>query len=315
MNRSAHPHSGPPRPPELRRYARETEPRDLEVARLRRRLRESLRAEEPPEWIDHGLFGRLFAPLVGPAGWLERDVFGRLLAPSSGGTRLISPGSMSLVAVAVALLLAVMGPRSRPLEPLEMTSPRGAQLSVSTDVKLDFAGQGRIAGTESAPRIAWRSGRVRAQVTPDQGIDLRVETPDAEVRVVGTIFSVDRDALGTRVEVEKGKVEVRCVDGSVRFVVPGEVAWCEPGTAAGLLARARKLQADGAALASILTSVDAGLELQASSAVQTELRWVRAESLRSHGRTAAAVRTAAAALDAGAGHRQEDFAALVSSGE
>lgn len=274
MTRSQLRSSGERPPPELRRFARDTRPSPADVDRLRRRLR---RAPEPTSE----------AP-----SWLHRWLLGPAL-------------------VAATLLLMVLRP-APDAPPTLLGAATPSDIVLSQDVSLDFEGQGQIDGTERAPRIAWSHGHLRASVTPHQGIDLRVTTQEAEVRVVGTVFTVDRDALGTRVAVERGKVEVRCVDGRRSFVRPGEIVWCEPGTAAGYLARARALQRDGSSLAAILAAVEAGSALQGSSAVRVELRWVRAEALGQHGRRAAALRAAAAALDAGAGHRHADFAALVS---
>ena len=261
-------------PPELRRFARDTRPRSADVDRLRRRL-----LQRPPP------------PPVEPTRWLHRW----LLGPA-------------LVATTLAFVLLRATPDA---PPTRLAAAEPSDLIVSQDLSLDFEGQGQLGGSERAPRIAWSHGRLRASVTPQQGIDLRVTTQEAEVRVVGTVFTVHRDALGTRVTVERGKVEVRCVDGRRVFVLPGDIVWCEPGTAAGYLARARTLQRDGRSLASILAAVSAGSELRGPTSVQVELRWVRAEALRQHGRRAAALRVAAAALHAGAEHRQADFEALI----
>jgi ferric-dicitrate binding protein FerR (iron transport regulator) len=290
--------TGEPAPPEMRRFARDTRPSAEDVERLRQRMREA--PQTSPHWLHRWVPGAV----VESGDWLHRWLPGLTVARPSSHRWGLGAGLLAAL-IALALL------RPTAVEPTPLLASAPSELAVSPDVALDFEGQGELSGTEQAPRIAWRRGRVRASVTPNEGIDLRVLTPEAEVRVVGTIFTVDRGALGTRVEVEKGRVEVRCVDGTQRFVVPGEVVWCEPGTAAGYLARARALQRDGAPLPQVLHAVTAGAVLHGPAPVQVELQWVRTEALRDHGRHAAALRAAAAALDAGAGHREADFAALV----
>ncbi len=297
MNRIHPIYEGERQPPEFWRFAKDTRPTDEDVERLRQRL------EQAPE--SDGWLRRWIPDVVESGDWLQRWLPGLNLAPASSWRWAVAGG-----VVAAALALVLWSPTPLPSTQLVASAP--THQVVSDDVALDFRGAGDLSGTEQAPRIDWRRGTVRASVTPNQGIDLRVVTPEAEVRVVGTIFEVDRGSLGTRVQVEKGKVEVRCVDGTTRFVVPGEIVWCEPGTAAGYLARARALQRSGAPLPTILAAVDAGQALSGPAAVGVELRWVRTEALRQHGRHAAALRAAAAALDAGAGHRSEDFSRLVS---
>jgi ferric-dicitrate binding protein FerR (iron transport regulator) len=274
--------SGEPPPPELRRFARETRPHRDEVERLRRRL-----------------------PLhEGPIHAARPTLLGRLSSPSAGPWRawLLLPAVGALAALALALRPAA-APTALPAGP--------STVAVSDDVRLDVDGLGEVSGPGRAPRVAWQRGLLRASVTPHQGIDLRVQTPEAEVRVVGTVFSVDRGPLGTRVEVERGRVEVRCVGGDARFVEPGEIVDCAPTTAAGNLGRARALQHAGAPLDEVLAATAAGQAMDATDAVRAELRWVGVEVLRQRGQPEAAVAAARAALELGGGHRSADLAAVV----
>ena len=45
------------------------------------------------------------------------------------------------------------------------------------------------------------------EVTPDRGVRLELTTEEAVVRVVGTVFEVDRGPFGTAVAVDHGTVE------------------------------------------------------------------------------------------------------------
>ena len=120
----------------------------------------------------------------------------------------------------------------------------------------------------------------------------------AEVRVVGTGFTVSRDALGTHVAVLHGRVEVRCGAGEPTFLGGGETESCLPTSAAGLLGRARALQAAGAGPAAVLVAVQEGLDRTTSEgAVRDELRVMRIQLLASLGRTGEALSDARGYLD------------------
>jgi hypothetical protein len=99
------------------------------------------------------------------------------------------------------------------------------------------------------PRLEWEQGTLKVEVEPERGIDLAVHTREAEVRVVGTRFSVTRDALGTGVVVTHGHVAVLCADGEKALLGAGEARVCPPTHAAGLLGRANALAAAEASLA------------------------------------------------------------------
>ena len=144
-------------------------------------------------------------------------------------------------------------------------------------LRLTVTGQGRLAGTVSAPRVQWVSGAVRVEVDPAAGIDLHVLAPEGEVAVLGTIFTVDRAPLGLGVQVERGRVAVRCGAQPAATLSAGQAQLCLPTTAAGMLARARALQESSAAGADVLSAVEQGLALGGSAAVQAELRVVEYE--------------------------------------
>ena len=255
---------------QLQRFAAETQPSDLEVARFRRRLRRAPRRRHP-------------------------------LALVGGGA----------VAGALAACVLVLLLPERALHPQPLSTLAHAELRATDHVQLDYAGRGELVGDAEAPRIHWESGRLTARVTPNRGVDLQVLTPEATVRVVGTVFSVERDLLGTRVQVQRGKVSVTCAGGQELLLVGGDEGECLPRTAAGLLARARALQEAGGADLRVLASLDAGLDRQSTPAVRAELRWVRAEHLAAMGLHDDARSEARAALRSEPMHRRADFLAFV----
>ena len=110
-------------------------------------------------------------------------------------------------------------------------------------VALEVRGTGEIAGTTARPEVTWEAGEMRVEVEPARRVDLVVHTREARVSVKGTVFTVSRSLLGTRVEVERGAVVARCLLTGVDHLLEAEGArLCLPTTAPGLLARARALQ-------------------------------------------------------------------------
>ncbi|MEM6931910.1 MAG: FecR domain-containing protein, partial [Myxococcota bacterium] len=80
-------------------------------------------------------------------------------------------------------------------------------------IHLEALGEGSIAGTSRDATVDWTSGTVRVSVEPNTDTSLSVVTKEAHVHVVGTKFDVHRDALGSTVSVEHGRVAVECGDG------------------------------------------------------------------------------------------------------
>ena len=185
------------------------------------------------------------------------------------------------VAAAAALALGVVFVKPAPVALSQtLSADSGAvEAQLTEHVRLAYEGSGELSGTDRAPRLAWESGTVHVAVTPEQGIDLRVQTRDAEVRVIGTVFDVSRDTLGTRVKVDEGKVGVACQDGTERVLRAGESMECLPNTAAGLLGRARAFQARGE-YGHMLMAAEKGLAVaEPSSALAAELTVVRIDGL------------------------------------
>ena len=171
--------------------------------------------------------------------------------------------------------------------------------AIGQDVALRYAGRGEVTGDDTHPRLSWEAGSLEVEVTPGRHIDLQVQTPEGTATVVGTGFVVNRDALGTRVDVRHGVVAVSCQDGRAAHLTAGQSLTCMPVRASGLLARARALQASGASTDSVIDTLDAGLRLAESAPLRTEIAARRVEALATAGRKAEAL-AAAVALLAGA---------------
>jgi len=152
--------------------------------------------------------------------------------------------------------------------------------AVTPHLMLTTRGTGALSGTQAAPRVEWTTGDLHVDLTPNQGVDLRIHTPHADVVVVGTSFHVQVGGLGTSVEVERGIVEVTCDGQAVRRLTRADRITCLPTTASGLLLRATLLLQDNVDPAIVLDTVDAGLsDSPAPPAVTRELSALRIELL------------------------------------
>ena len=131
--------------------------------------------------------------------------------------------------------------------------------------------------------MSWEAGTLRAEVEPHTGTGLSVLTEEARVDVVGTVFSVRRDALGVTTWVERGRVAVACTEGWAGELEPDDGPHtCLPVRPALLLGRADALLDAGAPSEEVLEALDLGLERAAEgSAVMGELLARRLEVLGS----------------------------------
>jgi ferric-dicitrate binding protein FerR (iron transport regulator) len=163
-------------------------------------------------------------------------------------------------------------------------------------VALSFEGTGHVEGTAMAPHIRWDGGSLRVEVEPGRGIKLDVQTREAEVRVIGTGFTVNRSALGTRVEVAHGIVEVTCEGEATTSLRATEARICLPTSADGLAARASMLLEAGAPASDVLESVDRGLAKGGTPGARENLTALRARALSDLGRRAEALDVAHAYL-------------------
>lgn len=283
----------------LRRFAAETEPSPDARDRVLRRMR----LEQDP-----GAVGELLRTLPDPSPSIVARVLARVRDSIKAGDRIAMPWSPApLVAAAVALLVlgaaALYAPRladqpaavmiADTLEAVDTTTNRPAP-----GVALSYTGWGYVSGSERQPRIHWAAGSLHVEVEPGKGLDVVVETPNGVVRVVGTVFDVDVHDLGTRVRVQRGKVEVACELGTTTLLGAGEEATCVRASAANLLTFAVEARQRESAPERVLALADQGLGLeQETSPVRDELLLVRFNSLMELGRRRDARSTADAYLE------------------
>jgi hypothetical protein len=173
-------------------------------------------------------------------------------------------------------------------------------------VSLAYKGEGTLTGTERVPVIEWRSGTLRVEVEPGRGIRLRVRTAEGRIDVMGTGFTVVRDAMGTSVSVSHGRVAVACDDGTSFPLDMDETGTCLPTSPAALLGRALALVESGAPPDVVLASVDRGVAAGPAGAILAELEVVRMQVLAGSGRWDEAYAAAGRWLAGGAPERRTD---------
>ncbi len=194
----------------------------------------------------------------------------------------------------------------------QLAATERTERALTPAVALAFRGSGSAIGPFASPRLHWDVGTLDVEVDPAAGIDLVVETSEGTIRVVGTGFTVNRDALGTTVNVLHGAVAVSCGDGWTGTLHITESHVCLPLTASGWLLRVQTLRDDGARSDAVLDAVLRGLALTAPpDPVAAELLEARVEVLLAMGRTSEA-RQAASAYPAD-GPRAADVARLLNS--
>ncbi len=222
--------------------------------------------------------------------------------------------------VALVLGLALFGVRaSRPLN-LALVAPEWRERALGQEIALRFRGRGLAQGAPEALTITWEEGTISLDVTPDRGLHLRVQTPEAEVTVVGTRFDVTRDGLGTEVIVQEGRVSALCSDGTARFLTAGGRLRC-PRSAAAALGCARALILQGAAAEERLEMVQRGLSRpDVEEAVRDELVLLQVQTLDELGRVREALERAELALASGSPPRWKALTSIaarlrVSSGD
>ncbi len=176
---------------------------------------------------------------------VEREVFARLdamrdvdrvatLRPPSRSWRL--PASIGLaVAAAVVALLVVGRERSpvAPSQPSRIVTPSGGSSRFTIDHAIVDTGSDTSVevtrDSNGGTTLVLARGSVDCDVTPRRDRPpFRVIAGDVVVEVVGTRFTVRRDATSTRVDVTRGKVRVHG-RGEQRLVEAGE-AWSSATT-------------------------------------------------------------------------------------
>jgi hypothetical protein len=219
---------------------------------------------------------------------------------------------------AAAAMVAVVLPAELPAPPAapvplaaSFDGPSDGPVQAGPKVRLQLDGTGELRGDSQAPRLAWSAGKVEVSVEPNAGIDLRVQTREGEVRVVGTVFSVERDPLGTTVGVSRGKVEVACEGKPARYLSAGQSSTCWPTSAGGLLGRARALHSSGASAGLVLETIQAGLaQGKGEGPIHDELAVLRIQQLQAAGQPSEALPAARDYLAAGSTLRRAEVARL-----
>jgi len=185
----------------------------------------------------------------------------------------------------------------------------GPSLRLLAGLELRYDGSGMLGGSTRAPVIRWDRGRIDLEVDPAAGLSVSVETSEARVRVLGTVFAVERSPLGTNISVSRGRVQVDCESGSSHTLVGGAMALCLPTTAAGMLGRSRALSSDPE---EALRALDLGLTLEPSDAIAGELHALRLDTLLTLDRLSEALEAAHAYVDVG-GPREGEVLMLAAS--
>lgn len=272
--------------------ARRTEPTRAQVDRLRERLAPQVRSTK--DLLDQ-------LPEAQPI-QLQRVRAKVLAGQRRPRHRPLAIPGLALAAVslvAVGAWLAAADPVEPAVVPaLTVVSLEGSRV-LTDGLAVVTEGSGEARGSGKTWDLDLDRGRVHLDIAPEQGFDVDVSTGDAVVHVVGTVFSVERDALGTHVEVQRGAVQVDCLRGADLLIEGSGRHNCLPATAAGLLGRARALMDRGDADAAALESLMAGLADEPEVAVRGELLAASVEVQLRLGDTDRALEGALAYLDTG----------------
>jgi len=234
--------------------------RDDEVARLEERIR----AQATEQRGLKVLLNQLEAPSEVALSRLEARVASTIASRrrQAGLVRRWAPAGMALAAMALVVGLT-WTPTPTPVSAGTLPLDGISQLQPLEDVVLDYGGLGEATWDGKVVRIDWDEGTLTSSVTPKQGIDLSVHTREAVVSVVGTAFTVTRDADGSHVSVEHGVVAVDCeASGSVTLRA-GEAHTCGPVSAGQWLVQIDRLFASGSDSERIRTSIRRGIRYSA----------------------------------------------------
>ena len=137
-------------------------------------------------------------------------------------------------AVSVALLLSVLvgfGVRARLAPSYTVAERDGRQVRFgdgSAVQLLDARSELDVgAASPSAVEVSLRAGSAEFEITPNPKRRFIVHAGVADISVLGTHFRVTREAPRVKVEVTRGRVEVRFA-GGVRLLTAGESNWFPP---------------------------------------------------------------------------------------
>jgi hypothetical protein len=230
----------------------------------------------------------------GARGW-----FASLLRPVVLGPALIAAG-------AVALLMLPERQREITLD----ASSDVVRYEWSDQVELRLEGHGVATGTAQDVLVTWETGTVWVEVEPQSGTSLSVVTDEAEIWVVGTAFSVTRDALGATTTVQHGTVAITCDDGwKGKLTAQDGPHTCWPVRPAALLGRADALLERGAPTELVLATLDRGLAVaERGTSTEGELLARRVRVRASMGQVQEAVADAERYLASGERSRRAEVA-------
>lgn len=215
-----------------------------------------------------------------------------------------------LLLAAAAVLMVLVWPRDS--TEVELASSAGAWVehSLPNGVSMRLSGAAHLEAAGDTVDLELQRGAVEVQVPPGRELQVVVRTPVALVRVVGTVFTVERGPVGTRVAVTRGTVSVSCADEPEQQLEAGAELHCFRSAAAGL-AHARALESEGGAPEHVLGAVAQALAMDHDDATLHELTVVQVEALAALGRTTEALEVAEAGLArAEAGPRAVDLRIL-----
>jgi tetratricopeptide (TPR) repeat protein len=181
----------------------------------------------PQRWKDEGsgaplggLLRRLPAPRPG-VGARER-VWRSIAARPRAPLHLSWVGALAGAACAAAVLAFVVAPSSRPIARIAVGS--GDQQTLRFEDAVAVLGSGAVA---SARHHGWRNQAIEIDLESGRVVVADAPRPEERafsvvaggytVRVVGTVFSVERGAAGVEVRVQEGRVEVTGPGTEVRL--------------------------------------------------------------------------------------------------
>ncbi len=193
-----------------------------------------------------------------------------------------------------AAALYVRGSGLEPRSPMDLGGGGAVDVALREGVRISGAGEAVLSGERGARRVALEGGALHFEVRPDAGLSLEVATAEGQVAVVGTVFDVSRDVLGTAVAVSRGAVRVACEGGEEHLLHAGERARCR--SARGYLERGKEVAAAGGGPEAVLAATEGAASLPAEPAVRAALDALRLSALGRAGRHAEALTGARAWL-------------------
>ncbi|MDG1480399.1 MAG: FecR domain-containing protein [Myxococcota bacterium] len=214
------------------------------------------------------------------------------------------------VAAAAALLLGALPSATPPAAqpaPVSAALAQPGTVDLTPAVQLEIDGQGSASGDASDLDIAWKVGTLSVSVAPQHGVALTVNTEEANVSVVGTVFTVARGPLGTDISVTEGVVSVECVDMTRHRLGVGDTLRCLPRSA---MRRVLTLRDQGAPTDVVLAELSRGLLLDSVKSIRGELLSLKIEVLLEQGSRPAAAAVAWQYLHEGHTARADHLSSL-----